>query len=140
MEKYYGIAHRSDYTYYDICDLVYPVNIRHWHRNETWETPEEDDIDFDLCVDKEFDSVVSIFSVEFLNEEDEKGQYLEINGMKYLLMVPWYEALERHGYTTFDAPLDELFKSEDEARRKLYEWQDSYAYEQALNYEDNGDY
>lgn len=141
MDKKYFIAYKNDYSINDIKDMIHPVDVKYWHVNATYWQPEEEDIDYDIEIDEEFDKVVKIFSIEFINDDDEKGRYFEIEGIKYLLMVPWYEALERKGYLCFneDRLLDDLFSSEEEAKSAIEEWQLQIADKQAWEIVENGE-
>ena len=140
MNKLYGIAYKNEYTMNDIEDMVWAEDVRYWHAAATYWQPEEEDIDYNPKVSEDFDKIVKIFSVEFIDDNDENGRYLEIDGIKYLLMVPWYESLEKLGYnTTDDRILEGFMESEQEAKNLIEEWQLNRAEEAAWEIVKNGE-
>ena len=143
-KQYIAIYNNKKYEVQDIMDMVQPYNVRYWHKRQTWESPEEEDIDYKIDISAEFDKAVKIACVEFENEDDEAGINLEFDGMIYQIQnrgFTWYEFLEAIGWSTFVNinGLEDFQESEEKVRVILEEWIDSVAADNAWEIVYNGE-
>ena len=124
-KQYIAIYNSKNYTLNDIMDMIQPYNVRYWHRRQTWESPEEEDIDYKFDVSTEFDKAVKIACVEFKDDNDEFGKYIEFDGIRFMLCQhSWIDCLQSYGWDIFTniTDLEDFQESEMKVRLKLDEW------------------
>ena len=141
-KQYIAIYNSKKYTINDIMDMVQPYNVRYWHRRQTWESPEEEDIDYKFDILAEFDKAVKIACVEFEGDNDDLGKYIEFDGMRFrLLQHSWFECLQSYGWDIFTniINLEDFQESEMKVRLKLDEWINTIAEGAAWNIVYNGE-
>ena len=143
-KQYIAIYKNKKYEIQDIMDMIQPYNVRYWHRQQTWESPEEEDIDYKIDISAEFDKAVKIACVEFENDDDEFGKNIEFDGMIYQIHdrgFAWYEFLEAIGWDSFVNinELEDFQESEEKVRTNLEEWIDTVAADNAWEVVYNGE-
>lgn len=126
-KQYVAIYNCKDYNLQDIKNMVEPYRIRYWHRDQTWDTPEEESIDYKIEISSDFDKVVKIACIEFENSNDDHGQYVHFNEMHLRLCqkgYDWLDLLRSFGWDTFNdvAALEDFQNSELAVRLNLDEW------------------
>lgn len=134
-KQYIAIYNSKEYNLDEIMDMVQPYNVRYWHRRQTWESPEEEDIDYKIDISAEFDKAVKIVCVEFEDDDDEFGEYVEFDGMRLKLYYgySWLDLLHSFGWNTFENinKLEDFYNSEEEVRSQLENWIDAVAADNA---------
>ena len=141
-KQYIAIYNFKKYSLDEIKDMVQPYNVRYWHRRQTWESPEEEDIDYKIDVLAEFDKAVQIACVEFEDDDDEVGQYIEFDGMRFQLIGhAWFNCLESYGWNTLDDidGLNMFYNEEQQVRSQIENWTDSIAEHNAWQVVYNGE-
>ena len=141
-KQYIAIYNFKKYSLDEIKDMVQPYNVRYWHRRQTWESPEEEDIDYKIDVLAEFDKAVQIACVEFEDDDDEVGQYIEFDGMRFqLISHAWFNCLESYGWNTLDDidGLNMFYNEEQQVRSQIENWTDSIAEHNAWQVVYNGE-
>jgi hypothetical protein len=143
-KQYIAIYNYKKYSLDEIMDMIQPYNVRYWHRKQTWESPEEEDIDYKFDVSSEFDKAVQIASVEFKNCDDEFGEYIEFDGMRLRICqegYSWFDLLQSFGWDTFNTitELEDFQDSDIKVRLKLDSWIDSIAENNAWQVVYNGE-
>ena len=135
-KQYIAIYNSKKYSLDEIMDMVDVYNVRYWHRRQTWESPEEEDIDYNIDILAEFDKAVQIACVEFEDEDDEFSKYVEFDGIKLRLVqegYSWLDCLQSFGWDTFN-DIDELeifYNEEQQVRSHIENWIDSIAEDKA---------
>ena len=135
-KQYIAIYNYKKYSLDEIMDMVQPYNVRYWHRRQTWESPEEESIDYKFDVSSEFDKAVQIACVEFEDDDDEAGKYVEFDEMRLRLCrngYIWLDLLHSFGWNTFENinKLEDFYNSEEEVRSQLENWIDAVAADNA---------
>ena len=141
-KQYIAIYNFKKYSLDEIQDMVQPYNVRYWHRRQTWESPEEEDIDYKIDISAEFDKAVQIACVEFEDDDDEVGQYIEFDGMRFqLISHTWFNCLESYGWNTLDDidGLNMFYNEEQQVRSQIENWTDSIAEHNAWQVVYNGE-
>ena len=125
-KQYIAIYNYKKYSLGEIIDMIQPYNVRYWHCRQTWESPEEEDIDYNFDVSSEFDKAVKIACVEFKNCDDEFGEYIEFDEMRLICQegYSWFDLLQSFGWDIFTniINLEDFQESEMKVRLKLDEW------------------
>ena len=142
-KQYIAIYNSKNYTLNDIMDMVQPYNVRYWHHRQTWESPEEEDIDYKIDVLAEFDKAVQIACVEF-EDDDEFGHYVEFDGIKLRLVkegYSWFDCIQSFGWDVLDGieGLDIFYSEEQQVRSHIDSWIDSIAEDNAWKVVYNGE-
>lgn len=142
-KQYIAIYNSKNYTLNDIMDMIQPYNVRYWHRRQTWESPEEEDIDYKIDVLAEFDKAVQIACVEF-EDDDEFGHYVEFDGIKLRLVkegYSWFDCIQSFGWDVLDGieGLDIFYSEEQQVRSHIDSWIDSVAEDNAWKVVYNGE-
>ena len=142
-KQYIAIYNSKNYTLNDIMDMIQPYNVRYWHRRQTWESPEEEDIDYKIDVLAEFDKAVQIACVEF-EDDDEFGHYVEFDGIKLRLVkegYSWFDCIQSFGWDVLDEieGLDIFYSEEQQVRSHIDSWIDSIAEDNAWKVVYNGE-
>ena len=97
QKQYIAIYKNKEYEIQDLIDMIQPYDVRYWHREQTWDSPEEEDIDYKFDVSSDFDKAVKIACVEFKDDNDDSGKYIEFDGMKFMLCQhSWLEYLQSY--------------------------------------------
>ena len=135
-KQYIAIYNSKNYTLNDIMDMVQPYDVRYWHRRQTWESPEEEDIDYKIDISAEFDKAVQIACVEFEDDDDEFSRYVEFDGMRLRLCqegYSWFDLLQSFGWDVLDGieGLDIFYGEEQQVRSHIDSWIDSIAEDNA---------
>ena len=143
-KQYIAIYNSKNYTLNDIMDMVQPYNVRYWHRRQTWESPEEEDIDYKIDILAEFDKAVQIACVEFEDDDDEFSRYVEFDGMRLRLCregYSWFDLLQSFGWDVLDGieGLDIFYGEEQQVRSHIDSWIDSIAEDNAWQIVYNGE-
>lgn len=132
-KQYIAIYNSKNYTLNDIMDMVQPYNVRYWHRRQTWESPEEEDIDYKINILAEFDKAVQIACVEFEGDDDNVfSRYVEFDGMQFRICqegYSWFDLLQSYGWDILDGinDLDTFYSEEQQVRSHIDSWIDSIA-------------
>ena len=131
-KQYIAIYNSKNYTLNDIMDMVQPYNVRYWHRRQTLESPEEEDIDYKIDILAEFDKAVQIACVEFEDDDDEFSRYVEFDGIKLRLVkegYSWFDCIQSFGWDVLDGieGLDIFYDEEQQVRSHIDSWIDSIA-------------
>lgn len=145
QKQYIAIYKYATYTIQDIKDMVEIYNVHCWHCNQTWDTP---DFDYNIEISAEFDRAVKIACVEFKDENDNFGKYVEFDGMKLQITqegYSWFDLLQSFGWDTFAniSYMEDFYNTEVEVRSCIENWIDSVAENNAWEYIENikyGDY
>ena len=146
MEKeYIAIYNCKEYTIQDIEDMIEVYNVKYWHCPQTWETPEEEDIDYKFDVNSNFDKAVKIACVEFEDDNDEFGRYVEFDGVRLRLRkegYSWFDLLQSFGWDIFEgiSNLEDFQDSDIKVRINLDNWINSIAENKALEILENEKY
>ena len=148
QKQYIAIYNYKEYTIQDIKDMIEPYHVSSWHRNQTWETPEEESIDYNIDVRAEFDKAVKIACVEFEDDNDEFGHEVGFDEMQIKICeegYSWFDVLQSFGWDTFTNinDLEDFHNTEQEVRSCIENWIDSVAEDNAweiLENEKYGDY
>ena len=135
-KQYIAIYNSKDYNLDEIMDMIRPYDVRYWHCRQTWESPEEEDIDYKISILSEFDKAVQIACVEFEDDDDEAGKYVEFDGMRLRLCrkgYSWFDLLQSFGWNIFDgiSDLEDFYSEEPQARSNLESWIDKIAEDNA---------
>ena len=145
MQKQYIAIYKSkEYSLQDIQDMIEVYDVRYWHRQQTWESPEEEDIDYKVDISAKFDKAVQIACIEFKDDDDELGEYIEFDGMKFKLVLDghsWFDCLWSYGWDSFDGVsyLENLYNTEQEVRTHIENWIDATAEDNAWEVVKNGE-
>ena len=142
QKQYIAICKNKEYEIQDLIDMIQPYDVRYWHRRQTWDSPEEEDIDYKFDVSPEFDKAVKIACVEFKDDNDDFGKYIEFDGMKFMLCQrSWFDCLQSYGWDVFTniINLEDFQESEMKVRLKLDEWINTIAEGAAWNVVYNGE-
>ena len=144
QKQYIAIYNCEKYSIQDIQDMVEVYNVKYWHRRKTWESPEEEDIDYKIDIKSDFDKAVKIACVEFDDDNDEFGHEVgfdEIQIKIYEEGYSWFEALQSIGWNTFTNVryLEDFYNSEQEVRSCIENWTDSVAENNAWEVVKNGE-
>lgn len=131
-KQYIAIYNSKNYTLNDIMDMVQPYNVRYWHRRQTWESPEEEDIDYKIDILAEFDKAVQIACVEFEDDDNEFSRYVEFDGIRLRLVkegYSWFNCIQSFGWDVLDGieGLDIFYDEEQQVRSHIDSWIDSIA-------------
>lgn len=135
-KQYIAIYNSKDYNLDEIMNMIEPYDVRYWHRRQTWDTPEEEDIDYKIDISADFDKAVQIACVEFEDDDDEAGKYVEFDGMRLRLCrngYSWFDLLHSFDWNTFENinKLEDFYNSEEEVRSQLENWIDAVAVDNA---------
>lgn len=142
-KQYITIYNSKKYSISEIMDMIQPYNVRYWHRRQTWESPEEEDIDYKIDISAEFDKAVQIACVEF-EDDDEFGRYVEFDGIKLRLVkegYSWFDCIQSFGWDVLDEieGLDIFYSEEQQVRSHIDSWIDSIAEHNAWEVVYNGE-
>lgn len=133
--KYYIPMHKSNYSDFDIADMIYPTNIQHHYSPQTYWEPGEDYIDYDCELDKDFNKVVQI--AEFYYYDEDYPFSVIIDGNTYCLgeKEGWEEVIEHLGWVFFE----DLAMKEDlsDVEWDLKDWIDNIANKKAWDIVNN---
>ena len=133
MEKQYiAIYNYKNYSIYEIQDMIQSYDVRYWHRRQTWESPEEEDIDYKIDISADFNKAVKVACVEFEDDNDEFGKYVEFDGLKFQIYqegYSWYDLLQSYGWDIFEtiSGLDNFYSEKQKVQNLLDEWTNSVA-------------
>ena len=135
-KQYIAIYNYKNYTLNEIMDMVQPYDVRYWHRRQTREFPEEENIDYKIDISAEFDKAVQIACVEFEDDDDEFGRYVEFDGIKLRLVkegYSWFDCIQSFGWDILDEieGLDIFYNEEQQVRSHIDSWIDSIAEDNA---------
>ena len=142
-KQYITIYNSKKYSISEIMDMIQPYNVRYWHHRQTWESPEEEDIDYKIDISAEFDKAVQIACVEF-EDDDEFGRYVEFDGIKLRLVkegYSWFDCIQSFGWDVLDEieGLDIFYSEEQQVRSHIDSWIDSIAEHNAWEVVYNGE-
>lgn len=141
QKQYIAIYNCKDYSEQDLMDMIEVYKVRYWHRRQTWESPEEEDIDYKFDIDSNFDKAVKIACIEFKDDYDEYGQYVEFDDMKlkiYREGYSWLDLIQSFGWDTFKE-CEDFGDSEMEVRAFLDNWIMNIAKDKAWEVVENGE-
>ena len=143
QKQYIAIYNCKKYSINEIMDMIQPYNVRYWHRRQTWETPEEEDVDYKIDILAKFDKAVKIACVEFEDDDDEFGKYIEFDDMKFMLTKnhSWLDCLQSYGWDTFTniINLEDFQDTEMKVRVNIEKWIDTIAESAAWDVVYNGE-
>lgn len=137
--KQYIAVHRSDYNLGEIKDLIEATGIIRHYSPETYWEPGEDDVEYEIELDDEFDYVVKIMELHFFGEQTEILELpwaVVVNGLTYCFNEAenWEELLNSLGWVIFDNTLGDYEDSSAAVQRKIDEWVDEIAEQKAWDY------
>lgn len=148
QKQYIAIYKYVQYTIQDIKDMIEVYNVRYSHCDQTWDTPEDENFDYNIDISAEFDKAVQIACVEFEDENDDFGKYVEFDGMKLQIVqegYSWFNLLQSFGWDVFAniSCMEDFYNTEVEVQSCIENWIDSIAEDNAWKYIKNikyGDY
>lgn len=145
QKQYIAIYNYKKYTLQEIKEMVEVYNVRYWHRDKTWEAPEEEDIDYNINITSEFDKAVQIACVEFEGDDDNVfSRYVEFDDMRFRIYqegYSWFDLLQSYGWDILDGinGLDIFYSEEQQVRSHIDSWIDSIAEHNAWEVVYNGE-
>ena len=144
IKQYIAIYNSKKYSLDEIMDMVQPYDVRYWHRRQTWDSPEEEDIDYKIDISAEFNKAVQVACIEFEDDYDEFSRFVEFDGIKLRLVkegYSWLDCLQSFGWDVLDGinGLDIFYSEEQQVRSHIDNWIDSIAENNAWQVVYNGE-
>lgn len=143
MEREYFVVFNSDYDEKEFEEKVDVYNLQYYYSPQTYYQPQEEELTYNIWLDKDFDKAYRIIGVDF--DEEGEGKKMEIfrpdNETAETVELgkgDWWNYVEDAGYRFFDRTiLNDGFKTREDAAHAVQAWIEEVADEKAWDYWEN---